>query len=224
MLEENRPAFLLGNTAPDVQTISGQPRKTTHFFDLPILPNTLPAWECMWQEYPALAHSASLSRSQRVFIAGYLCHLQADWEWIRKIYEPVFLSSRYWASPRRRSYLHNVLRAYLDFLLIADLPKDLAAVLTDVEPCGWLPFVAQGYLIQWRDFLASQLCENCEIKTVEVFAARQGVPAEEFYALLNSSDRLEQEIFSAVPLQRLDHYREQVLRSNQILLESYLVN
>ena len=224
MLEENRPAFLLGNTAPDVQTISGQPRKTTHFFDLPILPDTIPAWECMWQLYPALARSPNLPAAQRVFIAGYLCHLQADWEWICKIYAPIFLSGPLWTSPRHRSYLHNVLRAYLDFLLLADLPADLAFVLSNVQPREWLPFVADGYLIQWRDFLASQLCEDCEIQTVEVFAARQGVPAEKYYALLNSEARLEQEVFSIVPRRNLDDYREQVLISHLSLLEAYLIN
>jgi hypothetical protein len=37
------PAFLLGNTAPDVQTISGQAREATHFFAVP-LGGGAPAW------------------------------------------------------------------------------------------------------------------------------------------------------------------------------------
>ena len=38
-LLEQRGAFLFGNTAPDVQTVSGQLRETTHFFDIPLRSN-----------------------------------------------------------------------------------------------------------------------------------------------------------------------------------------
>ena len=52
-LQAELPAFLLGNIAPDVQTISGQPREATHFFPVP-LGRAPPAGERLLAEYPAL--------------------------------------------------------------------------------------------------------------------------------------------------------------------------
>ncbi|MFQ5410084.1 MAG: hypothetical protein ACE5FI_16875, partial [Anaerolineales bacterium] len=36
LLAAQRPAFLFGHTAPDVQTVSGQLREATHFFSIPL--------------------------------------------------------------------------------------------------------------------------------------------------------------------------------------------
>ncbi len=113
LLLEYRPAFLLGNTAPDVQTVSGQARQATHFFEVPILPGTQPAWEKVLALQPSLARSWQ-SPEGAAFISGYLCHLQADWQWVVEIFSPVFGPGAGWMTFRRRLYLHNVLRAYLD--------------------------------------------------------------------------------------------------------------
>ena len=44
-LRMRRCEFMFGNTAPDVQVVSGQARQETHFFNLPILAGDRPAWE-----------------------------------------------------------------------------------------------------------------------------------------------------------------------------------
>lgn len=77
-LRQQRPAFLLGNTAPDVQTVSGQERQDTHFFDLPITPGTPTPWNRFLTDFPSLAQPNRLPADQAAFLAGYLCHLQAE--------------------------------------------------------------------------------------------------------------------------------------------------
>jgi hypothetical protein len=57
VLETYRYAFELGNTAPDVQTISGQSRFSTHFFRLPIQDGDALPWDQMLASQSSLAHS-----------------------------------------------------------------------------------------------------------------------------------------------------------------------
>ena len=221
-MQENRPAFLLGNTAPDVQTVSGQLRRETHFFDLPLHGGMLTAWDQMLFDYPALADSARMLEPQAAFLAGYLCHLQADWFWIEQIYEPVFGPACRWETFKQRLYLHNVLRSYLDQRILPALPARTGAELARATPVNWLPFTSDFYLVQWRDFLAYQLHPGSTIKTVEVFAARQGIPVEDYYRLLSSDDLMGDLIFKRVSALDLENYRQQLVRENIFLLQRYL--
>ncbi len=150
LLEDQRGEFLFGNTAPDVQVVSGQPREITHFFDLPIHPNDPPAWLHMQQRYPELSGRTALLPSRRAFLAGYMCHLQADWNWVMKIFMPVFGLRSHWETFGKRLYLHNVLRSYLDREYLPNLSNGSTACLGSAQPDGWLPFVDDRYLLEWR--------------------------------------------------------------------------
>ncbi|HJW89414.1 MAG TPA: zinc dependent phospholipase C family protein [Anaerolineales bacterium] len=221
LLKGQLSAFLFGNTAPDVQVVSGQERQATHFFSVPILPGSQPAWERFLGTYPSLGDPARLPASQTAFLAGYLCHLQADWLWILDIFFPVFGPTCEWGTFPERLYLHNVLRSYLDFQVLSALPGNTADSLRSVRPADWLPFVEDQHLMEWRDYLAEQLAPGAAAKTVEVFAARQGLSPEEFYSLLNSESRMEAEVFIHLPRSRLQVYRRQLLEENLQLLRAY---
>lgn len=223
-LQSNYSAFLLGNTAPDVQTVSGQDRQATHFFNLPIQPWAQPAWERLLSLYPFLAQPARLPTPQAAFLAGYLCHLQADWLWVVEIYSPVFGPTVAWQTFSHRLYLHNVLRAYLDLQILAHLPANIGMGLERAYPQRWLPFVEDRYLCQWRDSLGRQLRPGSAVQTVEVFAARQGISPDTFYSLLGSEERLEREIFTHLPRQTLQAYRQRLFAENVRLLDGYLSN
>jgi hypothetical protein len=195
--------FLFGNTAPDVQVVSGQPRLATHFFDLPIQENAALAWELMTSEYPSLAQAERLSKQQAAFVAGYLCHLQADWMWVKDIFSPVFGPRCSWGSFSERLYLHNVLRAYLDVRILPELRSGMDSCLQQAEPNGWLPFVDDRHLIEWRNKLFPQLQPGAATQTVEVFSTRGGISAPEFSALLESEERMQQEVFGHLSLQQV---------------------
>src|SRR6266542_242387 len=83
------PAFLFGNIAPDVQTVSGQPREATHFFPVP-LRGAPAAPRLLLDRHPTLDRPATLPPAQVAFLAGYLAHRVFDQLWIAQIYEPVF--------------------------------------------------------------------------------------------------------------------------------------
>jgi hypothetical protein len=94
--------------------------------------------------------------------------------------------------------------------------------LCHVEPESWLPFVQDRFLAEWRDLLFPQLQPGAAIQTVEVFSSRQGISAPEFYALLESEQRMQQEVFEHLPLQLIQSYRQRVLDENIQLLSDYL--
>lgn len=223
-LSEQRGAFHLGNTAPDVQVLSGQDRQATHFFTLPLEPDAPLPWDRLLEDYPSLAQIDASQPAQVAFIGGYLCHLQADWIWINEIFIPVFGSHSSWGTFRHRLYLHNVLRAYLDGQIIPDLPEETALYLQEVSPDGWLPFVEDKHLVVWRNYLAQQLKPGATTRTVEVFAARQRISPDKYYQLLESETRMDAEIFSKLPRGRLIQYRMKLIETNLRTLVTYLTN
>jgi hypothetical protein len=214
LLQKRRCEFMFGNTAPDVQVVSGQSRLETHFFNLPILADDRPAWEGLFIEFPQLAVFGKLPVAQVAFLAGYVCHIQADWLWQIDIFGPFFGPRCTWETFRQRLYYHNVLRAYLDMQILSELPKGMDVCLNQVEPNSWLPFVANRYLVEWRDWLYPQLQPGAAIQTVEVFSSRQGISPPEFYKLMRSETNMQHEIFTHFPLELVNIYRQHVLDEN----------
>jgi hypothetical protein len=221
MLKKHSSDFLLGKTAPDVQVVSRQARETTHFYTLPPEDST-PAWKRLMAAHPTLEHSQALPPEQAVFIAGYICHLQADEKWIFDVFMPVFGPDAPWADFRKRLYLHNVLRAYIDQQVLAALPEDMGVQLQNSRPEKWLPFVEDKCLLEWQSYVAEQLQPDAEIKTTAVFAERQGLLPEDFTNLIESEDRMDEKIFSQLSRERLTEFRETLVAKNLQLIEKYL--
>ncbi len=213
------PAFLLGNTAPDVQTISGQPREATHFFPVP-LRGAPPAGPRMLASYPGLARRPALPPPQAAFLAGYLAHLIFDQLWVRDIFEPFFGEEAAWANFRERLYLHNVLRAHWDSLDLARLAPSVPADLKAAGPDGWLPFVDDRHLHAWRDLLADQLNSGAG-RTVEVFAQRMRTDPKAFAALLAAPDDMQRRVFSHVSPRGLDDYRARAVDASVAAIGAY---
>jgi hypothetical protein len=222
LLHDQRGAFLFGNTAPDVQVISGQARQETHFFDLPLRQVKLPPWEEILLKYPILGKVERTPPAQAAFLTGYLCHLQADWLWVKDIFVPVFGLRSAWENFPRRLYLHNVLRSYLDRQITHGLTNGTFTYMSRAEPAGWLPFVRDEHLRQWRETLTDQLKPQAATQTVEVFAARQGIPPGEFYRMIDSEEEMDREIFSHIHREALDDYRSALLDHSIQLISTFL--
>lgn len=217
------PAFLLGHVAPDVQVMSGQTRLSTHFYNLPVDVDAMPPWQVMQKKHSSLEVGRITDPEQKVFIVGYFCHLQVDWYWSGKIFEPFFGPTAKWQSFSQRLYLHNVLRAYLDLRVLESLNGEVRSGLGKVEPQAWLPFVDEVYLKEWQDFLAEQLKPGASVRTVDVFANRQGVSAEGYHQLIGAEEEMQRQIFDFLPKQRLGEFWEMLIDANLNLLNEYLV-
>lgn len=221
-LSEYMGAFLLGNTAPDVQVISGQDRSATHFFSVPIPPGGQAPWKRLVDEYPQVIQPEKIKPDEAAFIAGYLCHLQADWIWIREIFEPVFGPQHVWGTFSERLYLHNILRSYLDEKVIATLSTSIVSTLRKTTPQRWLSFIQDKFLMKWRDYLCDQLQSGKQVRTIEVFASRHGIDPAAFQEMISSEERMDAEVFARISRQEVDDYREGVISQNLELLEDYL--
>ncbi len=101
-LEAESGAFLLGNTAGDVQTITGQRRVETHFYSLSDL-HRGPAGDRLLTAYPSLADPWSLSPAQAAFVSGYLVHLVWDEIWADDVFIPLYRDSAIWRIGSRGS-------------------------------------------------------------------------------------------------------------------------
>jgi hypothetical protein len=202
LLTQERPAFLLGNTAPDFVTLSGLPRAASHFFDIPMDPRA-PAHLRLLSEHPALADPRRLAPAQAAFLAGYLAHLWLDQAWIAEIFMPLFGPDVPRSTLMERLVDHNLLRAHLDVYDQLRLTPEVGAALRRARPQAWLPFARDEDLRQWRDHLANQLEPGARPNTIEVFAHRLGLSAEAFSARLNSPAEMDRAVFSQIPPRRL---------------------
>jgi hypothetical protein len=218
-LQADWPAFLFGNTAPDVQTISGQSRAATHFFRVPLRGDPT-AGPQLLAHYPSLAVRAALPPAQAAFICGYLAHLVYDQLWVRDLFQPYFGETPAWGTFHERLYLHNVLRAHVDAADLERLTPAVGACLRAAEPAGWLPFVDSHHLRAWRDLIADQLSSGAG-RTVEVFAQRNRVDPQEFAALLASPQQMAARVFSRLPEGALAAYRVRALAASARTISRY---
>jgi hypothetical protein len=219
-LAAHLPAFLLGNIAPDVQTVSGQTREATHFFTIPF-GDAPPAQVVLFQHHALLARAENLPPAHAAFIAGYLAHLVFDQLWITEILNPAFGPAQTWATFRERLYFHNALRAYVDAADLAQISAPTGEALALAQPEAWLPFVTDAHLIQWRDWVAHQLLPGATSRTVEVFAGRMNADPEAFAALVNSPEAMQAHVFAHLSLDDLDRYRTLALAQSAELLAAY---
>ncbi len=220
-LHDELGAFLFGNTAPDVQSLSGQLREATHFFEVP-LPDSAPAWVQMFAQYPGLAQAGRLTHDHAAFMAGYLAHLLLDQLWVVHVLMPVFVHSEGWQSRAMRFFWHDVLRVHLDRQGLSTLSGLTGAAIAGVQPARWLPFEQDDYLYRWRDFLSGQLQPGAHIRTVEVFAGRIQIDPAQFEAALAAPAALQTHLFDRWPLSAQSAFRTHALKLSCDVVQWYL--
>ena len=207
LLTQQRGPFLLGNTAPDVQTVSGQTRDETHFYSIPRTTDR-PAHETLFAAHPKVAWARLLPPAQAAFVAGYIAHLALDELWLDDIFLRYFGGQQDWGTWPERSFLHNVLRTWMDRRDLQQLNGTVAMALRKAEPRGWLPFVEDVHLEAWRDWLAKQLGPGRNLQTAEVFAQRMGVPVAEVEAVLRSPQQMDARVFGRTSLAELESFHD----------------
>ena len=232
-LIRQRGPFLLGHTAPDVQSVSGQRRDESHFYTIPRPPRLgrspvgayastrhRPAYKALFAAHPSLARAESLPPAQAAFVAGYIAHLLLDELWLDDIFQRYFLLD--WAPLRERLFLHNVLRIWMDRRDRRRLDSDVAMALREAEPRDWLPFVSDEHLLAWRDWLVEQLGPGQSMQTAAVFARRMGVSAAELEKVSRSPQQMEERIFRHVSRAALQSFHDTGYERSTTLIVQYL--
>ncbi len=183
-------AYLLGNTAVDVQSITGQRRFETHFYHVHG-EAAMRASEALLAAHPHLADPARLEPAHAAFISGYLVHLVWDEVWLREVFRPFYMESSLWPDRLTRNVHHNALRVLVDRRAEAVLRAwpEVVPFLRSVQPDHWLPFVENTALCHWRDWLVAQLADPTAVQTVQVFAARMGISPEHLEAVIHAVEQ-----------------------------------
>ena len=86
LAEDHLPLFLFGSVAPDVDKLGLCSREASHFWSFS---EDVSGALKILAAHPHLA-AAHVAPAERAFIAGYLCHLVADEQWMLAIYRPFF--------------------------------------------------------------------------------------------------------------------------------------
>jgi hypothetical protein len=219
LLIQQRGPFLLGHTAPDVKTVSGQDRRESHFYTIPRTSDR-PAHELLFDAHPSLARAESLPLPQAAFVAGYIAHLLLDEIWLDDIFRRYFLQD--WGPLRERLFLHNVLRVWMDRRDQRQLNGNVAMALRKAEPRDWLPFVGDEHLRAWRDWLVEQLSPGRSMQTAEVFARRMGVSAAEMDAVSRSPQQMQERVFSHIPRAALQSFHDIGYEQSVVLVNWYI--
>lgn len=221
LLRASHSAYLLGSTAPDLCSLTGEPREATHFFEIPMSDRT-PAHLQLLKSHPELVGSAELRHNQAAFLAGYLSHLWLDQAWIAAIFEPFFGPDVRRGGFQERLTEHNVLRTRLDREAHRTLRPDIGEVLGECDTDRWIPCLSEDLLRRWRDHLATQLRPGGRLQTVNVFAERARIPAEEFSSRLASAESGDPAAYFPLPCDRLAAYRRLALAGCLELVNAYL--
>ena len=220
-LQNNFPAFYLGNVAPDYQTIAAIPRENTHFYNLPPRAEER-AYPTMLSNYREISDARSLPAAQAMFVAAYCAHLMLDLRWYREVLMPYFIEVKEWGDLRHRFLVHNTLLTYLDKMAVASLPSGAADILAAAEPDHWLPFALDSDLLRWREMLILQLAPGAPLRTVEIYAERLMMSPAEFSANLEEPVWMQEHLFRNVPVEKVLKMLTSAVSESAELIAEYL--
>ena len=222
LLLAHKPAFMLGNVAADLQTITDIKRSATHFYRrMEALTFDAPA--IMLEKYPQIADASTLSPEHAVFLAGYIAHLHFDILWFRGILHPYYWDVPGWnASFEERVLSHNTLLTYLDTLALRVLPAGTGPLLAQATPENWLPFATDEAIIQWRDLLTEQLKPDADVQTIIIYAGRMKISPETFKKNLADPHWMQENVFEVVPLEVVRKLLDDTVVQSIERIESYL--
>jgi hypothetical protein len=93
----------------------------------------------------------------------------------------------------------HILLIYMDERDRAGLDESLSAVLSAAEPDGWLPFLSDAVIRQWRDLIAPQIQPGGVSETLDIYGARLGKTPDDLRAILDPPERMQAELWANVP-------------------------
>ncbi|MBZ0278717.1 MAG: hypothetical protein K8I60_21395 [Anaerolineae bacterium] len=188
LLATERSAFLLGNIAADATSNGALTREDTHFYTY-TRPMMRPPWREMMGVHPTL--QTPTTPAQRVFLAGYIAHLSVDEYWTMHMLAPHFALREWGESRSFRFMMLSVLLIYMDERDRALLQSWQPETLAGAHPDGWLPFIPDAALNDWRDFIYQQIKPGGTSHTLEVFGGRMNRTPAFLRAILDDPQQMQ---------------------------------
>jgi hypothetical protein len=218
LLNAERGAYLLGSVVADAHGLAGLKREDTHFysFDQPMDDHP---WRVMLARFPALA--APHDPAVRAFLAGYVMHLAMDEVWSLRMTGPEF-AEREWAPRPQRFVMLHALLITLDERDLRLLDPALNQTLPQAQPRRWLPFMSDAVLRAWDDLIYRQIIPGGVSETLDVYGPRIGKTPAELRALLDSPQRMHDDLWVHVTPETTAHVEAEMLDQAREQMAAYL--
>ena len=174
LLDEQRGAFYLGATTPDIRALTRWDRERTHFFKLDDF-SEQDGVHRLLEEEPSLRHPGALDRPTAAFMAGYISHLVLDEDYICQIYRPMFgersaLSGDELADVMDKALQWDIERADCeDTAKLDEIRRALAEAAVEIN----IDFIAHESLAQWREISAGAMSDRPTVERLVRFLARR---------------------------------------------------
>ncbi len=220
--DEARSALLLGAISPDVRAVSGHMREATHFFEIPPS-DPRPAPVVMLETWPQLRDPALLGTPQAAFVAGYISHLIMDQTWVERVVMPgLFVNGERWGIEHPNWRVYGILMTYLEYRAAARLPRWAIDRLGEAEPHGWLPFIKDRHLADWRDHVVSVVERGGAKLISRMFAETNRITPAEMEAIVQSEERMDAECFSVVSREQVQAFEAEAACRTEEFVTGYL--
>ena len=196
LLQNQRPAFMLGSVAPDARIDAPDSRAATHFY-IYQEPIDRDPWRRMLDRYPAL--NTPVDEAHYAFVAGYVAHLAMDQMWTLDMLLPHFVHAGWGEDIHYRFLMLHTMLIDMDERDEARLPGWVPDTLQAAQPGDWLPFMPQPVLRGWQTLIYDQIKPGGVSKTLDIFGGRIGKTPQELRRLLDDKAWMQRELWNHVP-------------------------
>lgn len=183
-----------------------------------------PASAIMLAQWPTLKDASRLDEQQAAFVAGYMTHLVMDYVWVEKIVLPgLFIEGLPWNTEHPNWRLYSILMTYMEYQAAARLPGETVDELAQANPSGgWLPFVSDRYLADWRDHIVAMIRHGGAREVSRIFAHSNGISSHSLEEIVLSEARMAEEVYPTVPRTWLDDFQAEANRRSLETVLNYL--
>lgn len=217
--------YLFGSTLPDIHLMGGFTRLETHFVDI-FKEMAGQEVERFFAAHPSLRRPTTPPLRARV--AGYLCHLVVDSQWVKHIYHPYFGPH----SPMGQDPMANLLDRTLQYELDRREREDregMAAILGElslVSLDGDELFDAQS-LARWLGFVRIAAAREPGWERFPVYVTSYLIPQGKAspkvaQAFLSSLPQHLERVLQHVPAGTIKSFRRQAIEEAARVVEEWL--
>ncbi|HYM16901.1 MAG TPA: hypothetical protein VEZ14_15235 [Dehalococcoidia bacterium] len=174
VVDDQRGAYYLGATTPDIRALTRWDRERTHFFRLDEFGDQSGVHR-LFEQQPALRDAAALDAPTAAFMAGYISHLVLDEDYICEIYRPLFGERSPLAGDAMADVMDKTLQWDIERADCEDAVKtaEIRAALAEAAVALNVEFIARETLAQWRDISAQTLAAQPSVDRLVRFLARR---------------------------------------------------
>lgn len=217
-------ALLLGGITPDARAIARISRESTHFYDIPMAPDDLPAHIRMLETHPDLC---TIDPDQRplhaAFVAGYVAHLVMDVVWLDHIVmDGLFIDGMPWGIHHPNWLRYSLLMTRMEYDADRALPRSYFSKVREVDPDRWLPFMPDRFIRKWRKVVADRVEEGGARLVSTHFSRTNHMSTDELESMVLDDEQMDRVVHDQIPRRQMDDFYEETYRRTEEAVLDYL--